>query len=211
MRSIFRNTLLILRAVLTGRRVNSTCMLLPVLATVIRLVWVLIEYPYLRWFRERPIKDLDRHSAKLWDAANLVEPCGMILGFTDIARIHAGFPVVGWVGFGLLIAGIIIRWTAIYHLGKYFTGTVLIKTDHRLVRTGWYKHLRHPAYSGALLAHFGLGLCFSNWLSLCLSTIPFFAAAMYRMRVEERVLAEAFGAEYLDYSRTSKRLIPGLY
>ncbi|MCA1638381.1 MAG: isoprenylcysteine carboxylmethyltransferase family protein, partial [Acidobacteria bacterium] len=67
--------------------------------------------------------------------------------------------------FGLLslLAGIIIRWTAIYSLGKYFTVTVLIKTDHRLIRSGLYKHLRHPAYAGTLLAHLGLGLSFSNW------------------------------------------------
>ncbi len=159
----------------------------------------------------RPTKDWDKHSAKLWDGANLIEPFGMVLGFTNIGRIHAGFPVVGWMGLGLLVAGIIIRWTAIYNLGKYFTGTVLIKTDHRLIRTGLYKHLRHPAYAGALLAHFGLGLCFSNWITLCLSSIPYFVAAMYRMHVEERALEEAFGAEYLDYSRTAKRLIPGLY
>ncbi len=68
-----------------------------------------------------------------------------------------------------MIAGIIIRWTAIYTLDKYFTGTVLIKEDHRLIRNGLYKYLRHPAYTGALMAHLGLGLSFANWVSLFLS------------------------------------------
>ncbi|MCA1624013.1 MAG: hypothetical protein LC778_09480 [Acidobacteria bacterium] len=44
-----------------------------------------------------------------------------------------------------------------YSLGKYFTVTVLIKTDHRLIRSGLYKNLRHPAKAGTLLAHLGLG------------------------------------------------------
>ena len=174
-------------------------------------MWVLIEYPYLRRYRVRPTKDWDKNSAKAWDIANLIEPAGMILGFTMIGRIHTWTNLIGWLGLILLVAGITIRWTAVYTLGKYFTGTVLIRNDHRLIRSGLYKYLRHPAYAGSLLAHLGLGLSFSNWFSLGFSAIPYFLAAAYRMRVEEQALKEAFGAEYLDYSRMSKRLIPKLY
>lgn len=172
---------------------------------------MLIEYPYLRRYRVKPARDWDKHSAKLWDIANLMEPVGMVLGFTSIGRIQTGTYVIGSLGLLFLIAGITIRWTAVYTLGKYFTGTVLIKTDHRLIRTGLYKHVRHPAYAGALLAHLGIGLSFSNWFTLGFSSIPYFVAALYRMRVEEDALADAFGPEYLDYAKTAKRLIPRLY
>ncbi len=74
-----------------------------------------------------------------------------------------------------------------------------------------HKHLRHPAYTGALVAHLGLGLSFSNWFSLALSFVPYLAAAVYRIHVEEQALSEAFGQEYLEYSRDTKRLIPKLY
>ena len=193
------------------RRVNSNVMLLRILATVIRLMWVLIEYPYLRRYRVKPTRDWDKHSAKLWDIANLIEPVGMVLGFTNIGRIQTGTYVIGSLGLLFLVAGITIRWVAVYTLGKYFTGTVLIKTDHRLIRTGLYKHVRHPAYAGALLAHLGIGLSFSNWFTLGFSSIPYFVAALYRMRVEEDALADAFGSEYLNYAKTAKRLIPRLY
>ena len=195
---------------LSPRPVNSTVMLLPILATVIRLI-MLIEYPYLRRYRVKPTRDWDKHSAKLWDIANLIEPVGMILGFTNIGRIQTGTYVIGSLGLLFLVVGITIRWAAVYTLGKYFTGTVLIKTDHRLIRTGLYKHVRHPAYAGALLAHLGIGLSFSNWFTLGFSSIPYFVAALYRMRVEEDALADAFGSEYLNYAETSKRLIPRLY
>jgi len=185
--------------------------LFPILATAIRLMWVLLEYPFLRRYRIKPARDWDKHSAKLWDAANLIEPLGMILGFTSIGRIQTGSNLLGTFGLTLLISGIVIRWLAIRTLGKYFTLSVTIKSDHRLIKTGLYKHLRHPAYTGALLAHLGLGLSFSNWFSLALSTIPYFVAALYRMRVEEQAMTEAFGSEYVDYSRTAKRLIPKLY
>jgi protein-S-isoprenylcysteine O-methyltransferase Ste14 len=135
----------------------------------------------------------------------------MILGFAGIGRIHTSGNFIGISGITLLLAGIAFRWAAIYNLGEYFTGTVLIKGGHRLVRTGLYKRLRHPAYTGALVAHLGLGLSFSNWFSLALSVVPYFAAAMYRIRVEEQALIEAFGEEYITYARNTKRLIPKVY
>jgi len=185
--------------------------MIPIVATAIRLLWVLIEYPYLRRFQVKPARDWDRHSAKLWDAANLLELFGMILGFAGIGQIQRWTTATGAIGLSLLIIGILIRGNAIRGLGKYFTGIVQIKDDHILIRTGPYKYVRHPAYTGALLAHLGLGLSFSNWFALGFSTIPFMAVAIYRMQVEERALQEAFGSEYVAYSQTSKRLIPGIY
>ena len=186
-------------------------MMIPILATIIRALWIIVEYPYLRRFKVRPLKDWDRNSAKLWDIANAIEPVGMILGFTSIGRIHTGTNLIASLGLAMLIAGIVIRWSAVHTLGKYFTGTVLIKNDHRLIRSGLYKYLRHPAYTGALVAHLGLGLSFSNWFSIVLSSAPYVMAALYRIHVEERALGEAFGDEYLNYSRSTKRLIPKIY
>jgi protein-S-isoprenylcysteine O-methyltransferase Ste14 len=194
------------------RRVNSTVdMLLPILATAVRLIWVVVEYPYVRRNRIKPTQDWDKHSAKLWDIANLIQPVGMVLGFAGIGRMQIMPNVIGSAGLFFLAGGIAIRWAAVRTLGKYFTSTVVIKRGHRLIRTGLYKHLRHPAYAGTLLAHLGLGLSFSNWFALALSSFPYFLVVWYRMRVEERALAEAFGPEYAIYRKTSKRLIPRLY
>jgi len=186
-------------------------MIVPILAMTVRVLWVLIEFPYLLQYKIKPTKDWDRHSAQLWDAANAVELVGIVLGFTNIGRIQTRSNLIAAVGLALLFAGITIRWTAIHTLGKYFTGTVLIKKDHRLIQSGLYRHLRHPAYTGALLAHLGLGLSFSNWISISLSLLPVSVAALYRMRVEERALTEEFGEAYISYSRSTKRLIPKLY
>ena len=186
-------------------------MLIPVLATITRVIWVAIEFPYLWPHRVRPAQDWDKHSAKIWDVANVIELVGMGLGFAGIGRIHTAPKVIGSIGLCLLVVGIAIRWVAIYTLGKFFNGLIVIKTDHQLVRTGIYQHLRHPAYTGTLLAHLGLGLAFSNWYSLIISTVPYVLIASYRMRVEERALASTFGSEYATYCQTSKRLIPRLY
>ena len=185
--------------------------MIPVLATIIRASWILIEVPYLRRYRVEPAKDWDKGSANLWDFANAIEPIGMILGFANIGRFQTGSNLIRPLGIALLLGGIAIRWTAIHTLGKYFTSRVVIKDDHRLVRAGLYKYLRHPAYTGALIAHLGLGLSFANWFSLTLSFVPYLVAALYRMRVEELALREALGDEYVHYSRNTKRLIPRVY
>jgi protein-S-isoprenylcysteine O-methyltransferase len=115
------------------------------------------------------------------------------------------------VGLGLLVVGPAVRWAAIRTLGRYFVGTVTIQADHLLVRHGLYRWTRHPAYTGTLVAHLGLGLAFSSWVTVTLSTVPFGVAALYRMHVEEAALRRRFGEAFEEYERQSWRLIPGVY
>lgn len=114
-------------------------------------------------------------------------------------------------GFALILAGVTLRWLAIYSLGQYFTGKVSILEGQRLVQTGLYRRVRHPAYAGSLLAYFGMGLAFANWISAILIFFPVLLAALYRIRVEEEVLRNVYGQEYAAYSNKTKRFLPGIY
>src|SRR5437016_1727404 len=76
-----------------GRRAQHN-MIIRIIATIVRALWVLIEYPYLLRYKVKPAKDWDRHSAKLWDAANAIELVGMVLGFTRIGRIQMSSSLV---------------------------------------------------------------------------------------------------------------------
>jgi protein-S-isoprenylcysteine O-methyltransferase Ste14 len=111
----------------------------------------------------------------------------------------------------VLLAGIGLRATAILSLGKAFSSNVAIRSNQKIYRGGLYRYLRHPAYTGSLLAFLGLGIEERNWIGCCVLVIPITAAFLYRIHVEEIALNEAFGAEYADYSRQTKRLIPGIY
>ena len=186
-------------------------MVIQIIAVVIRVVWLVVEYSYLRGHRVSTARNWDKNSAKLWDIAHGIECVGIVLGFVGIGRIQVESNSLGILGLALLLAGVAMRGASIYALGKYFTGIVLIKEDHRLIRSGPYRHLRHPAYTGALLAHLGLGLSFTNWFSLALSVVPYIVAVIYRMHVEEKALRDAFGSEYLTYAKDTKRLIPKVY
>lgn len=191
-------------------RIWATNMTIAILATVIRALWFVAEITHARRHKVTPAGDWDK-SLTIWMAADLTIPLGIIVGFTEIGRIQTETNLLGSCGIALMLVGLWVRWAAIFTLGRYFTRQVTILHDHQIVRSGLYKYLRHPSYAGCLLGDLGLGLVFSNWLSLIIIFVPTFAAALYRMHVEEKALVQAFGSEYVDYCRATNRLIPKLY
>jgi protein-S-isoprenylcysteine O-methyltransferase Ste14 len=111
----------------------------------------------------------------------------------------------------VLITGVAIRWTAIISLGKAFSANVAIRDSQTVYRSGLYRLVRHPSYSGLLLVFVAIALHERNWWAAAVIITPTFAAVLYRIHVEEAALHAGFGAEYEAYSRTTKRLIPGIY
>jgi protein-S-isoprenylcysteine O-methyltransferase len=191
-----------------------------IFAAVVYGAWLLIvwwrecctiETPWKLRQLEWPTRDWDRHSNIVWDVANLMEAVGLVLGYLGVGRFAGHGNLIALGGFWLLVMGLAISWTAIRTLGQLFTGVVMIQRDHRLIRTGPYRYVRHPSYAGLLIAHLGLGLAFVSSVSLVLSTIPFLVAATYRIHVEEQALAETFGEEFIAFSQETWRLIPWVY
>jgi protein-S-isoprenylcysteine O-methyltransferase Ste14 len=124
--------------------------------------------------------------------------------------IHAGH-WLRMVSLTLLVAGLMLRIWAIYTLGRSFTANVSIHATQKLNRSGPFRYVRHPSYTGMMIIFLSLGLRMQNWLSLAIMMVPPFAALLYRIHVEEAALTGAFGDEYLAYGRTTRRLVPGLY
>ena len=116
-----------------------------------------------------------------------------------------------YAGIACYVGGLILRWYSIVILGKFFTVNVAIAADHRLIDTGPYRYLRHPSYTGALLAFLGLGLCMGNWASMLVMFVPILVVFLRRMNVEEAALLKGLGEPYRDYMQRTKRLLPGLY
>lgn len=108
-------------------------------------------------------------------------------------------------------AGTALRLWSIVTLGRFFRGTVHVQRDHQIVRSGPYRWVRHPAYTGALLAGLGFGVLLDNPVSLLLYAACCAVALGYRIRVEERMLSDALGDAYTSYAATTRRLIPGLW
>jgi protein-S-isoprenylcysteine O-methyltransferase len=111
----------------------------------------------------------------------------------------------------LLVSGIALRIWAIRHLGRFFTVDVGIQQGHHVVEDGPYRFVRHPSYSGSLLALVGVGFLTFNWLGLFLIVTCTFLAYTLRIPVEEKAMLAQFGPQYAEYAARKKRLIPWIY
>lgn len=111
----------------------------------------------------------------------------------------------------LFTAGLLLRWWAIITLGRFFTVDVQIARDHELVERGPFRVVRHPSYTGVLLAFVGFALSLANWAALLVVLVPIFIAFVRRMNVEEQALTTALGERYVSYMQRTKRLLPGIY
>jgi len=147
----------------------------------------------------------------LWITIAFAVNVGILFSFQRIGHFGNGsriFPIAGLI---LIVCGLLVRWLAIFSLKGQFTVDVSIIKDHRIVRKGIYRFVRHPAYAGSLLSFLGLALCFSNYLSMLIIFVPICLAFLYRIHIEEGALIDTFGSEYLDYCASTKRLIPGIF
>ena len=71
--------------------------------------------------------------------------------------------------------------------------------------------VRHPSYAGLALIFAGFGLAIGSWLGAAVALLILFAGMLPRIRVEERVLATTFGAEYTEYASSRARLLPHVW
>jgi protein-S-isoprenylcysteine O-methyltransferase Ste14 len=155
---------------------------------------------------------LDKSSLRLlWIAIAVGVTGGILLNILRVGYFGNGSPLYPIAGLVLILLGLIVRWIAIVSLNRQFTVDVSITNDHRIVKTGIYHFVRHPAYAGGLLSFLGLGLVFANYLTLLVMFVPICSAFLYRIRVEEKALIDNFGDAYINYCASTKRLIPGIY
>jgi protein-S-isoprenylcysteine O-methyltransferase Ste14 len=107
----------------------------------------------------------------------------------------------------LTAAGIGFAIWARFYLGENWSSAVSIKVDHQLIRTGPYAWVRHPIYSGILLATIGTALARREPRGL-FAVILLWLGFWIKSRMEERFMRKTFGNEYQEYSRTTGALIP---
>jgi protein-S-isoprenylcysteine O-methyltransferase Ste14 len=113
------------------------------------------------------------------------------------------------VGFAVFAAGVAFRLTAIRTLGKFYSHRVRVLGDHQVVSTGPYRLVRHPAYTGMLVAHLGVVVFFFNPFALASLLCILLPSMIVRIRVEETALFELPG--YPAYAAHRSRLLPLLW
>jgi len=120
-------------------------------------------------------------------------------------------PLPDWIfytGIFLMFSGVMVRQYAIAILGRFFSLSVQLSEDHKVVDKGPYRLVRHPSYTGILITFAGLGLAVQSLGALLVLLLFFGISFGYRMYVEERTLLSGLGQDYASYMKRTKRLIP---
>ena len=148
----------------------------------------------------------------------LITSIGFIVAVLDFIFLqNLKFQFFGLIGLALVVIGGYLRLKARLQLRKKAgfdnlasTSRLQIVEGQQLVKDGLYKRIRHPLYLGEILRNFGIVSIFSSGYGILLVMIGT-VFLLLRIKLEEEMLVEAFGPDYEDYKRKTKRLIPYIY
>lgn len=184
------------------------------------LVWHLIPLMWSAWalywiICSRNAKRTVRRESLVSRVSNILP---LVIGILLVALPHIPYAVFDtrilprtmatyWSGVTLVFLGLVFAVWARRHIGRNWSGTVTVKENHALVRTGPYAWVRHPIYTGLLAAILGTAIARGElrgvWaVALCT------AAFVTKLRTEERWMREVFGEEYERYRAAVSALIP---
>ena len=160
-------------------------------------------------WRDRAAKQPPRRSQIVY---RLLAISGFIMLFDSLPVLDRPLwhlpDAIAWTFVALNVAGLSFTWWARIHLGRLWSSNVGRKADHRIVDTGPYGLVRHPIYTGIILASLGVATVRATagaFVGVALLTYGWYVKA----RLEERFLREQLGAaEYDAYAQRVPMLMP---
>ena len=136
-------------------------------------------------------------------------PRPLLTSFVSFSKAISGvFEIIAVVS---AIASIVLVIAAVKTLGKEWSLTARVVTGHQLATKGPYNFVRHPIYTAMLGMLVANGIAFSYWPALLVAIAVYLGGTLIRIRSEERLLRETFGAEFEAYAQRVPALLPGLY
>lgn len=177
------------------------------------IIWIISEILLTGFMRaKKSAAKHDKSSLKiLWLTISLSVSGGILLSKTPFILTDKHETLIYYAAIFLISCGLIIRWLAILKLRKSFTVNLSVSENQLLIRSGIYKYIRHPSYSGSLLSFLGLAVIFNNPLTGVIIFIPILISFLYRLKIEEALLKQVFGNEYTEYSKNSWKLVPKIF
>jgi protein-S-isoprenylcysteine O-methyltransferase Ste14 len=151
------------------------------------------------------------------DPSRLAMLAGSVGGVTlaFVLAGHGELPGPAWlpVVLGLSVAwlGMAVRAWSVRALGEFFTVDVTVAADQRVIDDGPYALVRHPSYTGMLMAILGFGIALDSWGAVAAALFLPLAAVVIRIRHEEAMLRRELGEPYEAYAKRTARLVPGIW
>ena len=140
--------------------------------------------------------------------AGLILP--LIMEILGVSFFSINF-VEGFLSLAVMMIGIGFRVWAARSLGDYYTRTLLTTEWQKVIDVGPYARIRHPGYLGDILLWSGFGVLSSNLIIVFLFPVMFVAIYLYRISVEEKMLIETLGDQYVQYRKRAHKLVPFVY
>ncbi len=195
-------------------RVSDTAM--PNLWTIISVAWMALAGVWLvTAFMSKSAVKIQSPALRLPQSALMVAAYYLLfarsaaLGLLALRFVPAS-SATAYVGVVLTIAGLFIAVWARVFLGRNWSATPTIKKDHELIRSGPYAFVRHPIYSGLLLAMAGTAI-FVGELRGLIAVVFGVIGFKWKSLTEESFMQEQFGTQYDDYRRHVKALVPFIW
>lgn len=186
------------------------------IARGVELVWLAIcLYWVVTWLHVKPVVRRERLGPRalqiflLWCFAGLMFTRRQLPAFFELQVVPRA-ELWSLTGLALTALGAAIAIAARAYLGGNWSASVTIKEGHELIRTGPYALVRHPIYSGLLIAAAGTAVAFGQTRNLI--ALPILIAAFRLKQLnEERLLIETFGDQYRAYQQAVRSaMIPFL-
>lgn len=187
------------------------------IATIIKTSWLIFGLYWLwgwlrvkRAARKEPIVPrLLKYWLPLAIAIALIGPGDWFGDSWLHARMYPPYAGMAVLGALLTLLGVAFACWARFVLGRNWSSVVQVKQDHELIQSGPYRWVRHPIYTGLLLAFLGTATAIGEWRGLiCVAIVA--VSFWFKLRLEERWMRENFGASYESYMQRTKALIPGV-
>jgi protein-S-isoprenylcysteine O-methyltransferase len=115
------------------------------------------------------------------------------------------------LSFVIMLSGLALRTWAVFTLGKFFTWHVTVQPGQRIIRTGPYRFIRHPSYTGAIMTYLSGTIFLHAWTSALMALMLLPLSFVRRIKLEEKTLKSHLGKEYELYMKDVSGLIPGVW
>lgn len=179
------------------------------------LLWVAFLVVWLIWaIRTKPVQRRESVSSRLsYTIITFIAFYLMFSGNVPQAFLRVPLFSPNWVtdvaGIAITCAGIAFAVWARVYLGGNWSSSVTLKVGHQLVRSGPYRFVRHPIYTGMTLAMLGTGIARAQ-VRGAIAVVLVYIGFKIKSRIEERVMIDTFGAEYEEYRRSTGAILPKL-
>ncbi len=171
--------------------------------------------PYLLWsnLKKEGIAHQEKRDRSFW----LVLPGFLMIFYgppLEYIYMSEIIPKTRWfqiIGLVLITVSLLLFTWARLALKDMYSGRLRVKNNHSLIQDGPYKLIRHPAYASYIIMSLGIAIGFSSLIGLLAIPLLLIPGLIYRISVEEKILSVQFGEQYLQYTRLTWRLIPGIW